>query len=391
MLPDGTLAATRLWKRFHSDRRHSQMRHRVQQLTHRSQAGSAKWRWALRDVDFSAQPGESIGLFGPNGSGKSTLLKILSRVMVPDAGSLQISGRVGALIEVASGIHPQLSGRENVFLYGSLLGLSRRDVARRFDAIVDFAELEAAVDRQVKFYSSGMKMRLGFAVAAFLDPDVLLVDEVLAVGDTSFQQKCLDRIQAVLEQGTTIVFVSHDLAAVQAACSRGVWLQDGVVMQQGAIEETMNAYRRSIEEAAEILPGTSGLVNVRKVTVSGPSGSRPSSLADLEVGIVLESPVVRPGSLCLGLSEGPATPILTVRREMQLGEGETEIRCRISRLPLPRGRFYVWLAIQKWGDPLPWQPVAHFDVDGPELDSPPHAVVRLAPVYVQATWTVEEL
>lgn len=390
MLPEGTIAATRLWKRFRADRRHSLMRHRLQQLAHRRPTGSPKWRWALRDVDFSVEPGESIGLFGQNGSGKSTLLKTLSRVMVPDAGSLEVAGRVGALIEVASGIHPQLSGRENVYLYGSLLGLSRRDVNRRFDAIVDFAELEAAVERQVKFYSSGMKMRLGFAIAAFLDPAILLVDEVLAVGDTSFQQKCLDRIQAVLEQGTTIVFVSHDLAAVQASCSRGVWLQDGVVMQDGAIDETMNAYRRSIEEAAEILPGVSGLVNVQKVTVSGPSGSRPSSLADLEVGIVLESPVVRPGSLCLGVSEGPATPIFTVRREMQLGQGETEVRCRISRLPLPRGRFYLWLAIQKWGDPLPWQPVAHFDVAGPELDSPPHAVVRLAPVFVEARWAVEE-
>lgn len=389
MSPDGTIAATRIWKRFRADRRHAMLRHQVETLRRRMKGKVSPWRWALRDIDFCIEPGESVGLFGPNGSGKSTLLKILCRVMVPDAGSLEVKGRVGALIEVSSGIHPQLSGRENVYFYGSLLGLSRREVAQRFDAIVDFAEVENAIDRQVKFYSSGMRMRLGFAVAAFLDPDILLVDEVLAVGDTSFQQKCLDRMRAVLDQGATLVYVSHDLASVEASCARGVWLQDGVLRQEGPIAESLGAYRRSIEEAAEVLPSVAGLVNVRKVSISGLGGSRPSTQQSLEISLILESQSARPGSLCLGVSEGPATPIFVVRRDIHLVEAEMEVRCTLSVLPLPRGRFYLWLAIQGWGDPMPWHPAAHFDVDGPDLDVPPHAVARMSPVHVSASWDLD--
>ena len=189
-MPDGTVTANRIWKRFRADRQRMLLRDEIQRLSARLRGEAGRgWRWALRDIDLAAQPGESVGLIGPNGSGKTTLLKILTRVMYPYAGSVEVAGRVSALIEVRAGIHPDLTGRENVFLFGSLLGLSRRDVAKRFDDIVTFAELEGAIDRQVKFYSSGMQMRLGFAVAGFLEPDVLLVDEVLAVGDTAFQQK----------------------------------------------------------------------------------------------------------------------------------------------------------------------------------------------------------
>src|SRR5688500_10689509 len=187
MSPEGTLVADRVWKRFHADRRYSQLRTEIQRLRERGRRRRDDYRWALRDVDFRVAPGDSIALVGINGSGKSTLLKILTRVMYPYAGSLDVVGRVGALIEVRAGIHPELTGRENIHLYGTLLGLSRKEVASRFDEIVDFAQLEDAIDRQVKFYSSGMQMRLGFGVAAFLEPDVLLVDEVLAVGDSTFQ------------------------------------------------------------------------------------------------------------------------------------------------------------------------------------------------------------
>ncbi|MCZ7535464.1 MAG: ABC transporter ATP-binding protein [Acidimicrobiia bacterium] len=194
MSRSGELSATRVWKRFRPDRRPKRVRTFLD--TRRVRGGERpkkQWSWALRDIDFRVEPGESVGLIGTNGSGKSTLLKLLTRVMYPHSGQIEAHGRAGALIEVASGIHPLLSGRENIFLYGTLLGLPRRDVANRFDAIVDFADIGHAIDRQVKFYSSGMKMRLGFAVAAFLEPDILLVDEVLAVGDSSFQQRCLAR------------------------------------------------------------------------------------------------------------------------------------------------------------------------------------------------------
>ena len=169
-LPDGTIRATHVWKRFRADRRYSKLRYEMKQLSARLKgSGEDNWRWALRDVDLRVEPGESVGLLGSNGSGKSTLLKLLCRVMRPHSGSVEVTGRVGALIEVVAGIHPDLSGRENAFLYGTLLGLDRPAIASRFDQIVEFAELGDAIDRQVKFYSSGMKMRLGFSVAAFLE------------------------------------------------------------------------------------------------------------------------------------------------------------------------------------------------------------------------------
>src|SRR5436190_2240032 len=206
MLPEGALRANRVWKRFRADRRPRRLRDALEAPRDwmlRSQERARRYRWALRDIDFEIEPGESVGLIGMNGSGKSTLLKILNSIMYPYAGSIEIEGRVGALLDVG-----------------------RRAIATRFDDIVAFAELELAIDRQAKFYSSGMQMRLGFAVAAFLEPDVLLIDEVLAVGDTSFQQRCLDKMRSVRQDGTTLVFVSHDLNAVEAMCDRALWLAD---------------------------------------------------------------------------------------------------------------------------------------------------------------------
>src|SRR5438105_48973 len=250
--PKGSIEVGHVWKRFRADRRRRLLRDEIQRLSARL-AGKAKrgWRWALRDVNLRLEPGESVGLVGVNGSGKTTLLKILTRVMYPYSGRVEVGGRVGALIEVRAGLHPELTGRENVFLMGSLLGLRRKEVAARFDAIVAFSELEPAIDRQLKFYSSGMQTRLGFAVAAFLEPDILLVDEVLAVGDASFQQKCLERMRAVIREGTTLVFVSHDLPAVDSTCARGVWLSDGSVRSDGPIGDVLNGYRQYIEKAAE--------------------------------------------------------------------------------------------------------------------------------------------
>ncbi len=367
------------------------MRDEVQRVRARLRGQTDRgWRWALRDVDLKVSPGESVGLIGTNGSGKSTLLKLLSRVMYPYAGTIDVVGRVGALIEVSSGIHPELTGRENTYLFGSLLGLPRRRVADRFDEIVSFAELENAIDRQVKFYSSGMKMRLGFAVAAFLEPEVLLVDEVLAVGDASFQQKCLDRMRAVLSQGTTLVFVSHDLPAVEATCTRGVWLESGVVQTDGSIGEALRGYRRSIEETAESGPAVGGLVKLLKVEVTGEGTAAPKSHGQLNVRMVLGTDTAQGGTLYLGVSEGPATPIFSVSRELYLTAGETEARIAIPSFPLPRGRFYLWLGMfQKRRDLLAWHPAAHFDVDGPSLDPAPRGIVRLAPVHVEAGWELE--
>jgi ABC-type polysaccharide/polyol phosphate transport system ATPase subunit len=390
MSPDGTIVANRIWKRFRADRQRMLLRDEIQRLRSRFRGDAGRgWRWALRDIDLVASPGESVGLIGANGSGKTTLLKILTRVMYPYAGSVELAGRVTALIEVRAGIHPDLTGRENVYLFGSLLGLSRRDVSQRFDDIVTFAELDGAIDRQVKFYSSGMQMRLGFAVAGFLEPDVLLVDEVLAVGDTAFQQKCLDRMRSMLGQGTTLVFVSHDLAAVEATCTRGMWLHDGALREEGPVREVLSSYRRSIEESAELLQQTEGPVQILKVEVTGPDGGIPRSHEQLDVALILRSSEARSAAICLGISEGPATPIFLVRRDVYLSAADTRIRCSVPSLPLPRGRFYLWAAVFDVVDLMPWQPVTQFDVMGPDLDPAPRAVVRLAPVHSEAAWAIE--
>lgn len=205
----------------------------------------ASEHWALRDVSFAVEPGEAIGVVGHNGAGKSTLLKILSRITPPTEGTITYRGRVGSLLEVGTGFHPELSGRDNVFLNGIILGMSRQEVARRFDEIVAFAEIERFIDTPVKRYSSGMYLRLAFAVAAHLDTDILLVDEVLAVGDAAFQRKCLARMGDVAADGRTIVFVSHNLVAVQALCARSLWIDHGSVAQDGPTRTVLSRYLRT--------------------------------------------------------------------------------------------------------------------------------------------------
>jgi ABC-type polysaccharide/polyol phosphate transport system ATPase subunit len=389
----GEVAATRVWKRFRADRHRMLLRDQVERMQRRitGRSNAEGWRWALRDVSLAAQPGESVGLIGANGSGKTTMLRLLARVMYPYAGSVRVAGRVGALIEVRAGIHPDLTGAENIYLYASLLGLPRREVARKFDEIVSFAELEGAVHRQVKFYSSGMQVRLGFAIAAFTEPDVLLVDEVLAVGDTTFQQKCLDRMRAVLAQGTTVMFVSHDLQAVESICERAVWLREGVVEADGPVRDVLGAYRRTVEEAAELSAPATGLVRVLKSELRGVDGGTPRSQEPLEIRLVIESPEPRIANINLGISEGPATPAFLLGHETLLPEGQTEVRCRVPLLPLPRGRFYLWLGIYEYSvDLLPWSPVSQFDVLGPELVPTPRGVLRLAPIQLTPTWEVEQ-
>ncbi len=281
-LPDGTISAEHVWKRFHADRQTRQLRDKLHQLPARLRGARRGWRWALRDIDFHVDPGESVGLVGVNGSGKSTLLKILSRVMYPYAGSVAAAGRVGALIEVRAGLHPELTGRENVYLYGTLLGLRRKEVARRFDEIVSFAEVGDAIDRQVKFFSSGMKMRLGFAVAAFLEPDILLVDEVLAVGDASFQQKCLDRMRYVLSQGTTLVLRVPRPRHRRRDLRAGGLAADGAVHAEGRVGEVLDAYRRYFDDVDEFPHPESSMVRLLKVETRGrrrrhPLASAPST------------------------------------------------------------------------------------------------------------------
>src|ERR1035438_7944450 len=217
-----------------------------------SKSVRSDFRWVLKDISLEVEPGGTLGLIGINGSGKTTLLKIISGTTYQSAGKCQAEGRLGALLSVTSGIHPDLTGRENVFLYGAVLGMRRKISRDRFDEIVEFAGLSDAIDRQVKFFSLGMQMRLGFSIAAFLEPDILLVDEVLSVGDASFQQKCLNRIGEVVRQGTTLLYVSHDLASVEASCERAAWLADAVIQASGPTKEVVSRYRAAVEQNAAL-------------------------------------------------------------------------------------------------------------------------------------------
>src|SRR6266700_1118729 len=198
--------------------------------------------WALRDVSFSLKRGDTLGLIGRNGAGKSTLLKVLSRVTVPTTGSFVTNGQLGSLIEIGAGFHPDLTGRENIFLNGSIMGMTRREVQRKFDQIVAFAEVERFIDTPIKHYSSGMQMRLGFAVAAHTDPDILLIDEILAVGDASFQAKCLNKLAELKEDDKTIILVSHNLTNITEHAKRVVWLDNGSVRMIGEPNEVVDAY-----------------------------------------------------------------------------------------------------------------------------------------------------
>lgn len=198
--------------------------------------------WALRDISFDLKEGEVLGIVGRNGAGKSTLLKLLSRITTPDEGSITVRGRIGSLLEVGTGFHPELTGRENVFMNGVLLGMTHKEVARKFDEIVAFAGVNEFLDTPVKRYSSGMRVRLGFAVAAHLDPEILVIDEVLAVGDAEFQRKCLGRMNAVASEGRTVLYVSHQMDSILGLCSRALWLDGGKIRLDSSAEEVVKAY-----------------------------------------------------------------------------------------------------------------------------------------------------
>jgi lipopolysaccharide transport system ATP-binding protein len=205
--------------------------------------------WALRDVSFEVRPGEVVGIIGRNGAGKSTLLKILSRIVRPTAGEVDIYGRMGSLLEIGTGFHPDLTGRENVYLNGAIIGMKRKEIRRKFDEIVAFAEVEQFLDTPIKYYSSGMHVRLAFAIAAHLEPEILILDEVLAVGDAAFQQKCFLKMRDVSREGRTIFFVSHDLTSVRQMCGRVLLIESGHLRYDGQAEEVIQGYLGSLAVA----------------------------------------------------------------------------------------------------------------------------------------------
>jgi ABC-type polysaccharide/polyol phosphate transport system ATPase subunit len=245
--------------------------------------------WALRDVDLAVSEGEAVGVIGRNGAGKSTLLKILSRITEPTSGVSRTRGRVASLLEVGTGFHPELTGRENVFLNGAILGMTRRDIVQRFDEIVSFSGVEPFIDTPIKRFSTGMYLRLAFAVAAHLEPDVLLVDEVLAVGDAEFQAKCLRRMESVGDEGRTVVFVSHNLGAVGLLCTRTIWLDGGGVRATGPTAEVVQAYvqAQTLGEGTAWQGTTAGPVTVHDVRVTDATG-RPAETLQRDEPMVIE-------------------------------------------------------------------------------------------------------
>src|SRR5258708_1034601 len=214
--------------------------------------------WALRNVSFEVKEGEALGIVGHNGAGKTTILRILAGITTPTAGEITIRGRLAALIEVSSGFHPELTGIENVYLHGAMLGMRRADIRRKLDSIVEFSGVGRYIDVPVKRYSSGMFVRLGFAIAAHLDPDILLLDEVLAVGDAAFQAKCLDRISELRKSGRTIVFISHDLAAVYRLCDRALLLSHGCILSEGPPRQVIDQYQQMTFAGQESVLGEDG-------------------------------------------------------------------------------------------------------------------------------------
>lgn len=251
------IEVSNVWKKFKRGELHDSLRDLIPAIAKRVMGRGPKRNelgqgdfWALKDVSFGVQRGEVLGIIGSNGAGKSTILKLLSRILRPNKGQIEVNGRLGALIEVGAGFHPDLTGRENIYLNGTILGMRKDEIEKRFDEIVEFSGLEEFIDTPVKRYSSGMYTRLGFSVAAHVEPDILLVDEVLSVGDIGFQKKCLSKMQDVAGYGRTVVFVSHNMGAVKSLCDRCLLLRDGTVQAEGPPAAIVDLYIAQFEEVS---------------------------------------------------------------------------------------------------------------------------------------------
>jgi lipopolysaccharide transport system ATP-binding protein len=379
-------------------------RRTVGRLVGRGEKPEVDVLWALKDVSFEIEQGEAIGLIGHNGAGKSTMLKLLSRIAEPSTGYAEVTGRVGSLLEVGTGFHPELTGRENVFLNGAILGMRRSEIRKRFDEIVEFANMERFLDTPVKRYSSGMQVRLAFAVAAHLEPEILLVDEVLAVGDAAFQRKSLTKMAEVARAGSTVIFVSHNLATIQALCERAILLERGSIVTDAPVEEAVTGYLRALERAAsdDLLTRTDRDGRAweeskvsRLAVYDGDSDE-----ADVVVGgrgarIVVEVTEVLPTMECsLTILNSLGHPITTLDSELSSpadtrdGDSGPRIECRVDSLPLIPGRYRIDVLLrgrQEIQDGL--QAAAYFDVEPGVIDGRPMPAIGAdGDVVLPHTW-----
>jgi lipopolysaccharide transport system ATP-binding protein len=379
-------------------------------LRGRRSVGSAERErlWALQDVSLAVAEGDLLALIGRNGAGKSTLLKILARITEPTSGHARIRGRLGSLLEVGTGFHGELTGRENIYLNGAIIGMRRREIERRFEEIVDFAEVERFLDTPLKRYSSGMTVRLAFAVAAHLEPEILLVDEVLAVGDVGFQRKCIGKMSAVASEGRTVVFVSHNMAVIQSLCRRGILLERGAVAVDAPIDEAVSAYLRTVESDASTelgeRPDRSGWNEVwlTRVEVRGVDGAQRLATgrpARFSFGIERAEGFERARLSCrFTVVNQLGHPVATFASD-DVGPADTEaatmdgeFTCDVPALPLVPGRYRVDVEVHGRAylqDAI--EGAAFFDVEQGVLAGRPVAGERRGDVVVDHRWTTPSL
>ncbi|XDD41529.1 ABC transporter ATP-binding protein [Leptospira sp. WS60.C2] len=338
--------------------------------------------WALKDVSFDIEQGDRIGIIGRNGAGKSTLLKILSRVTTPTSGSIKIKGRVASLLEVGTGFHPELTGRENIYLNGAILGMTTKEVKRKFDEIVDFAGVEYFIDTPVKRYSSGMYVRLAFAVAAHLDPDILIVDEVLAVGDANFQKKCLGKMEDVSKnQGRTVLFVSHSLNAISNLCENVIWMKDGRICENGIAKDVIKSYFNELKSTGsnDLITrtdregnGAIRFVRLDLINREGENTSTHYSGESLKILLFFEQYLEKVLNLniSIGIDNHMGERILLLGSDIinstfnSIDKDQDCIEIFIPKLPLNSGRYYLTLFGTVNGEIADWvQNVAYLDVE----------------------------
>jgi ABC-type polysaccharide/polyol phosphate transport system ATPase subunit len=360
---------------------------------------------ALDNVSFEVEVGQSFALIGPNGAGKTTALKLATRIAYPTAGRIRVLGRVGALIEVGTGMHPELTGRENVRLYGRILGLSRRQIESRFDEIVEFSGIPAAIDQPVKQYSSGMQLRLGFSIAAHLEPDVLLVDEAIAVGDASFQYRCVERMAQLVREGRTLVFVSHDMSAIETLCRRAILLENGRIAFEGQAREAVRTYLSSVQ-AERMASDHAGAARGERLTITSVSlhdatgsetnefraGDQMTVRLHYEAAASVEAPI-----FSVGLHDG-RIGVLSVASMLVDGNvptrliGKGHIDCTFEHLPLRPRTYEIWGSVrgaEGYGELVGWQRLRLFRILEHSLGTSRSSVIwslERAPIVIPYKW-----
>lgn len=359
---DGQVVAQEAWKRF---RRFGppQNDDAYRRLSwHQRRTGRGDWWWALSDISFEVQPGSGLAVLGRNGSGKSTLMKLAAGFLFPYSGMVRTGGRVAAIVEITTGTASDLSGRENVYLLGAINGRSRQEMATRFDDIVDFAGLGDVIDRPLGFYSSGMKARLAFSTITAVEPDILIVDEALSVGDADFRERSADRIRDLRRGGCTLLFVSHDMASVRELCTEGMHLVGGRITDRGPIDEIIARYEQSFAGSIESETGSPvRILDVRPSACQSADGTSVAVTTSVEVDRAVDL------TINVGVASGGLL-LLRAESNVSLAPGESAIDVTFQALPLVGGRCMTWISASSAEDGEPyvrWQRSGSFDVPGP--------------------------